>query len=73
MTDQAELERRLEENEAEMASLRQEQARDRERMLVFGFLRGEWVKQIEAGTVDWDDLISRFESALAKAREARDA
>jgi hypothetical protein len=60
---QAEIEEKIKANEAEM-----ERSKD---IAVFGILVTGWVKQIEAGTVDWDDLTERLEAALATAQRMR--
>lgn len=38
---------------------------------MFTLLVRGWVKPIEDGTVDWDDLIERLEAAVDRAKERR--
>lgn len=69
--EQAELEAKLKANEEEQAALAADQKRFAE-FKVFGFLTTGWVKAIKVGSVDWDDLIARLETALATAQRMRD-
>jgi hypothetical protein len=69
MTEQRDLEEKLARNERELARLQAARASERETFEAFGFLRTEWFRAIENGTVDWADLIARLEAALAAAKE----
>lgn len=70
--EQAELEAKLKANEEALKANEKEMAHSAD-LAMFGLLTRGWVKAIEGGTVDWDDLIARLETASATAQRMRDA